>query len=290
MELNKLHIGLNYETYAAEPGFRSSWLHKLKVSPQHFQATLNQPDEDTPAKKLGRLVHSIFENGEQFIDLMKVQPTFTGLTKDGRPSTQSAEAKQAKKEWFSSLPKDTIVVTQDELEILIGIANQVKNSRLLTNMLKGSVRESSLWVKDPATDLLLKIRPDFVMQSGWIADLKTTRLYAKDFPREIFSDKYNSRFYILNAAFYVHCAKLAGLSKSDNITMISLETFPPYGFKCFNLDMGCLSIGFQWVDHLLKQYAECLASNKWPGYTEEVTGLAPPEFPPLPRDLEEASL
>lgn len=285
-ELNTLHHGLSYEQYAAEPGVRASWLHKLKVSPQYFKATINQPDEDTPAKRLGKLIHSVFENGEKFRDEHVVEPVFTGMTKDGKPSTRSAEAINAKKEWYASLPPGTTVVTPDELDVLIGVANQIKNSRLLTNMLKSSIRESSLWVQDPDTGLTLQARPDFITQSGYCVDIKSTRQFAKDFPKEIFSDRYNSRFYILSAAHYVRCLSLAKISKTDNITLLAVETFPPYGIQCFNLDIGCIATGESWRDHLTKLYADCLKADRWPGYKDEVIGLTPPEFVSQPPEEE----
>ncbi len=285
MEKGKLQIGLTYEKYAAEKGFRASFLAKLKISPQHFQATINEPNEDTPAKHLGRLVHSLFENGERFMDTYIIEPKFTGYTKDGRESARSGEAIQAKKDWYASRTPDQIIVTQDELDVLLGVAKSIKNSRLLTNMLKGSIRESSLFVDDDETGVLLQCRPDFVTASGYVVDIKTTRLFARDFPGEIFSDKFGKRFYILGAAHYVHCMKLAKISKTDNITLLAVETFPPYGCIPYNLDIGCIGPGEQWRSHLMGIYAECLKTNIWPGYPDEVVALSPPEDVSLPVEL-----
>jgi hypothetical protein len=285
MELGKLIIGLDYQQYAAEPGFRASSLGKLKISPKYFKESKNEPDEDTPAKHLGRLIHSLFENGEKFMDTYIVQPVFTGKTKDGRDSTQSGEAKQAKKDWYASLAKDAVVVTQDELAVLIGVAKSVKNSRLLTNMLKGSIRESSLFVEDKETGILLQCRPDFISASGYCVDIKSTRQFARDFPQEIFSDKWGKRFYILGAAHYVHCLKLAKISKTDNITLLAVENFGSYGIIPYNLDMGCLAIGEQWRSHLMGIYAECLKTGIYPGYPDEIVGLSPPEYPSLPVEI-----
>jgi hypothetical protein len=287
---NELVIGVPYEQYAAEPGFRASWLNKLKISPQHFLAMKNQEDEDTPAKRLGRLIHSVFENGEKFMDTYIVEPKFTGKTKDGKESARSGEAIQAKKDWYASLDAEAVVVTSEELEVLVGIANQVKNSRLLTNMLKGSVRESSLWVDDPETGVLLQCRPDFVTASGYIVDIKSTRQNARDFPGDIFSDKYGKRFYVLSAAHYVHCARVAKLSKTDSITLLAVETHAPFGFIPYVLDIGCLGPGEQWRSHLMSIYAECLKTGVWPGYPDEVQGLVPPEYVSLPVNLNDAEL
>jgi hypothetical protein len=280
-ELGKLYHGIPYDEYHAQPGLRAGHLKHLMKSPRHLKAAMEEPQADTDALRFGRLVHSIMDNGEKFMDTVIVEPEFTGKTKDGKESKQSKEAKDKKKEWYSQIPKGATVVTEEEYQNVIGISASIMEHRLVRNIMKDSIREQSLWVKDPETGLTLQCRPDLIAQRGFMADWKTTRDASKDaFYQEIF--KIYKRFYILGAAHYAYCSKLAGLKRPNDFTFIAIESTRPWGINIFPMDNGCLDIGERWRAHLTEQFAECMALNQWPSYKQEAVNVLPPEYPDLP--------
>jgi len=276
MELGKLHTGLSYESYAFEEGLRSSDLKLLKKSPAHFKAATRKV---SPAMNLGKAVHGFLEQGPSFMDKYLVEPIFVGKTKDGRDSTQSKEARDKKKEWYASLSPEITVLDSDQHEQLIGILDSIGKHEFLKKMLKGGTRESSLWVKDPETDLILKCRPDFIAAEGYMVDFKTTRDARRHFfSGEIFNAYNDQRpFYILQAAHYAYCAKLAGLSRPDSFTFVAIESSKPFGIKIYPMDHACIEAGNKWREPLTKLYKECLVKNEWPCYKQEAEEIQIPE-------------
>lgn len=281
LELGKLIKGWTYEQYASackeHRALRASMAREGMRSMAHLKVFMDTPTEPTPAMRLGILLHSAVENPARFKERFVVKPKFTGLTKDGRESERSAEAKEKYEHWRATLPGGTIVVNQDEADRLGGMLNAVNNHRIAKAMLRDSVQEGSLIVKDPETGLIMGCRPDLVASRGHLGDLKTTRsAYPEEFVQEIFSRR--GLFYVLSAAHYVHVAKIAGLSTGDTYTFIAVENEPPFGVNVFPLDSGMLSVGEQVRARVAREYAECLATGKWPGYEEKFVQIEIPQY------------
>lgn len=280
-ELGKLHHGVSYEDYAAQEGLRAGHLKHLIKSPRHLRAAMDEPQEDTPALRFGRLIHSIIENGEKFKDTVIIEPEFTGKTKDGRESKNSKEARDKKQDWYANIPKGATVVTQEEHQNIIGIAESINEHKILSKMMERSVRETSLWVKDPKTGLTLQCRPDLIAARGYMIDFKTTRDASEQyFYQEIF--RKHRRFYILGAAHYAYCSRLAGLERPDSFTFVAIESTRPWGINIFPMDSGCLDVGERWREKLTNLYAECIELNHWPSYDQKAVNVTPPEYPDIP--------
>lgn len=284
IEVNTLHQGLNYEQYAAEPGIRASDLKLIKRSPAHMVAAKAIPQEYSEPLEFGKILHMAVENGERFLEMYKVPPEFIGKTKDGRDSTRSKEALEKKAAWFADLPKDAIVVQREWVEPLKGMLGALTKHRLVGNLLKNGVKETSLWVQDPDTGETLKCRPDFISQDGFIVDLKTTRdAHPSFFKNQIFSDRSeDAPFYILQAAHYAHCARVSRVANPDSFIIVAVEKEPPYGVMVYPLDIGCLGPGEQWRAELTQRYADCKKNNVWPSYPEQAVPVVPPQWVSLP--------
>lgn len=284
VEYGKLHQGLTYEQYDAEPGLRSSDLKLIKRSPAHWVEARRNPSPPTDALRFGQVFHMAIEHGKDFIARYKVEPEFTGRTKDGRESTRSAEALAKKEAWYADLPKDAVVVKREWLEPLQGMINAALGHRLVGNLLKNGVRETSLWVEDPETGVVLKCRPDFISEEGFVVDVKTTRDASPGFfKRQIFSDRNEGDpFYVLQAAHYAHCLRAAGIGRGESFVFIAIEKEAPYGIMVYPLDVGCLAPGEQWRSELTGRYAECRRTDTWPAYPEQAYPLVPPQYVSLP--------
>jgi len=281
VENGKLHRGLSYEDYDAIPGLRSSDLKLLKRSPLHWKTAREKKQEPSEAQEFGKIFHSMIENGEDFLQNYKIEPVFIGKTKDGKESTRSAAAKEARDRWYADLRPGAIVVKEAWIETLLGMMAAVKKHRLVGNLLKNGVRETSLWVEDPETGVVLKCRPDFISEQGFLVDIKTTRNAHQD---EFFWDIFGTRgyFYSLQAAHYNHCLRVAGISPGESATIVAIEKEPPYGIMVYPLDVSNLGPGEQWRAHLTKIYAQCLETNTWPCYPEKAHELITPERIELP--------
>lgn len=292
MELNKLHQGLTYDQYAAQPGLRSSDLKLLKRSAEHWKSHKDLKEEDeeegSDALQFGHLFHLAIESPEKFLETYQVAPVFEGPTKEGKMSTQSAAAKQMKKEWYAALKPDSIVVRAEWRDELIGMLQSVRKHRLLRNLLRDGVRETSLWIEDPHTGVTLQCRPDFITEKGHMVDIKTTRdARPRFFRNQIFRDgNENDPFYVLQAAHYAHCARHSNVCLGDRFFFVAIEKKPPYGIMTYALGEPALAPGEQWRHELTKIYANCMKTETWPGYPEEAVETFPPEWVSLPVEEE----
>lgn len=285
--LGQLTHGVTYQQYADAEGLRSGWLQEIRRSPAHLQEAIKNPKEPTPALILGQKIHHALENPEKFLDLAVCAPKFTGLTKDGRESSQSAEARKAKESWYADVElSGKIALTTDDYATITGILKAVREHRLTRNLLAKGYRETSIRVKDPETGQVLKCRPDFIHEEGFLVDHKSARDASRlAFGSEIFSEF--KQFYILNAAHYVHCLKLAGIGRKDEATLIALEKEPPYALNVFPLDAGHLDLGERWRASLTRKYAECVSSGIWPAYDEKAVCLEIPQYSRYPDESSE---
>lgn len=273
-ETGKLHQGLTYEEYVLMPGWRASDLKLFKRSPAHWKAAQTEPQKKSDAMRLGTLFHELLQHGEGHITNFREEPQVDKRTKIGKETLE---------EFRDSLEDGQIPVSQDEMRNLTGMFQSVLNYKILKNLIRDGMREVSGSIIDPETGLPLKFRADFISARGFMCDFKTTRDARNPFfYNQIFSDNFNSPFYILSAAHYVHCANMLKACKSESMTLIAVENEKPWGIKLWPLDIGCLDVGERWRKQITKQIAECVAKDQWPGYEERAEPVIPPQWAKVP--------
>ena len=285
--LNNPYQGMSYEVYAELcknlNAVRSSMVKSIKKSPRHLKWEMDHPREESDALRIGKNVHLMFENTEEFQRRLVHVPVFVGKTKDGKDSTRSKEAAEKKADFLAGLPPDAIIASDDEMDMYAGILNSMREKKFVNRLLKDSIKEVSLFVEDPETGLTLACRPDFITNLGDCCDLKTTRNASHSaFRSAIFSDSPSSPFYILQAAHYAYCMKIAGLGDGKRFTFVAIEKEGPHDFAVYTVDEGHLDIGERWRKKLTKTYADCLQSGRWPGYVDGAQSFDLPAFASLP--------
>lgn len=278
---SELRQGMSYEEYATAEGFRAGYLHPMKQSPAHFWATKDDK-KTSPAMEFGKLFHYALENGERFMDLVKVEPVFEGYTQKGELTTNPncKEVKEKRESWRSGLDAKALIVSMEDYETLAGMLKAMAEHRLVKNIIKDGMRETSGFVRCPETGLMLKFRPDLLTTKGHIVDYKSTRdARYWSFYHEIFSDRPGKRFYVLSAAHYAYCAKLMGMGKDllNKLTYIAVEKPKPHGINLFPMNEACIEFGEEYRAPLMRLYAKCLEDGKWPSYEETTHPMSPPE-------------
>lgn len=276
---NELIKHLPYPDYAAIPALRAGDLKQMHgKSPRHLQVARKSPDNSTGALAFGKLFHLALECPERFRATYVVEPEFTGKTKDGRDSTRSAAAREAKESWYSENAGKPIVARELERDLL-GMIESVLSHKRLGAMLKDGISESTLVVTDPETGIDLKCRPDFITPRGHILDLKTTRNASRGFfTAQIFSDRGQSPFYALQAAHYTHCMKVAKIGHPDLFVIAAIEKEEPWGIMLYPLDTGGIDVGEAHRAHLTREYAKALSSGVWPCYSEDFETVSVPQY------------
>lgn len=64
----------------------------------------------------------------------------------------------------------------------------------------------------------------------------------------------------------------------DKFIFVAVETEPPYGIACYEMAAEDLRVGQVRYRQALRTYQECLASNTWPSYPEQIRTLELPAW------------
>lgn len=275
IEIGKLKQGLSYEEYHEIEALRSSDLKLLKRSPAHWK---QRPIVEKPKEhfEFGKAFHSMVEKRDDFEYV--IEPDVDRRTKAG---------KETLAEFYLNIKPGATILKPEWVPQLHGMLKSIISHSRVKHLLSTGISETSLLVRDPDTGIMLKCRPDHIMETGHLLDIKTTRDASRSFfLNQIFSDRGYSPFFILQAAHYVHCLKIAGISKSDAMTLIAIEKEPPYGIIVYPLDIGCLAIGEQYRAKITEDFAKCLDTDTWPNYSEEILPVSPPQWSPV-QDMDE---
>ena len=137
-----------------------------------------------------------------------------------------------------------------------------------------SARSLFLAPVNPKRTVKVRCRPDILRQGNLIADLKTT----DDAGFRGFQKSFANFHYHRQAAFYCDLVSQITGEKYDTFTIIAVEKTAPYAVQVFALDEGTLEKGREEYQRGLAVYRECMLTNKWPAYSDDVVPLNLPSW------------
>jgi hypothetical protein len=107
-----------------------------------------------------------------------------------------------------------------------------------------------------------------------VPDYKTTAsAEPRAFHRSIFNFGYD-----MQAVFYTDAIQAAELAQDVTFLFIAQETTPPYLVTVHELDYLSLLVGRKRVDRACEIFAECTATDTWPGYSDDIELVGPPNY------------
>jgi exodeoxyribonuclease VIII len=260
-----------YAAYAARGLLRSSHINAGRRSMKHLKQKRDGASDDTDSKRVGRALHTLTLEPDTWQRAVVVAEV-----KSGR--VQWAQAEQ-------DHPGLT-VISPDEYAKVVGMRDAVRRHPLALIILNapGIVEASIVWT-DAETGVDCMARTDRVAGCGEpfaatvVADLKST----KDARERSFCGS------VMEYGYHVQAAHgLAGLNAYDahkglpprerRSVLIAVETEPPHGVLVYELADSMLAEGERVRRRILKQYAECLKADVWPGYNESLNPLEAPAW------------
>lgn len=131
------------------------------------------------------------------------------------------------------------------------------------------IAEGSFYWYDPDTGLLCRCRPDYLTESGFCIDLKTT----VDASEDGFAHSFQKWRYDVQHPFYLdginHAIDQARLprAKAREMIFIAQEKKPPYMVGVYRLDPEDVVLGRYEYKADLATLAKCERENHYPGYT-----------------------
>lgn len=221
-------------------------LKRIALSPAHFLAGL-ETHRDTPAMRLGRLVHTIVLGG---------------------PPSAVWNGERRGNAWkeFQAANEGREIVTVAEVERATAIANAVLESPIARPYLAGKPEVPAEWSYLGRRFCTRGI--DLLGDGDFLTDLKTsTCVEPVRFSRQCLRLGYHAQL-----AAYLRASEALGQPK-QRAFIIGVETVEPYAVTVIHVGPSSLDAGERlnrlWTERLLA----CEAANEWPTYTQSVVEL-----------------
>jgi len=243
----------------------SSGCKQLLRSPAHYRAWKDMPVLATPAMQFGSVVHLLALEPQHVMTRVKLMPV-------DAPTRQST----AGKEWHAQFQRDAvgkIIISVDDFQRATLCVAALKASRGWSLLRpEGRIETSLLWKNGGA---LCKARPDYFSPDATICvDLKTTT----DASREAFMRQLWNMRYDIQAAFYMDGLHATTGTLPHSFVWGVVESEWPHGVKWYRMGHSDLEIARADISIAATLYAECVASNTWPSYDEDVEDIRLPPW------------
>ncbi len=260
-----LHSGIPMADYLALDYASNSRLTVLRQTPAHMKVFADQDIPSTASLVTGRAAHSAVLEPELFEEKYFRAPE--GL-KRGTNDWKALEEQWGAGYVLKAVPSKT----DPGYDGIVAMKDAVWSKKVTKDRLTGGEAELTGIAQDPETGVMFKFRPDYrkvINGVSQITDYKTTRDASEDaFRKSIWNFGYHRQ-----AALYVLGMALLD-EPTDDFVFMAQEKKPPYAVAFWDLDLGALDAGMQQVRNGLRHYAECLSSDKWPGYPDEVRSIS----------------
>ena len=263
--MTELSYNINEHDYFAWDAASNSTLSRMKKSPAHCKAYLDMPVEPTAAMRIGSLIHKRVLEPSLFDDSYLLTPE--GIDR---------RTKVGKAAWaeFQEILNGREPIKSNELLLANMISDSIDAHPAASHYLDGGRAEVSAFWQDPEFDFPCKCRFDFLSNTGYIVDLKTTQdASATEFAKSIYKFGYHRQ-----AAMYMDGHTQCTGITPKGFVFIAVEKEPPYAVGVYVLDAESIALGREEYRELLAEFAKCKLENNWPAYSSEVQELSLPNW------------
>jgi len=259
-----LRLGITNEAYHADPALgRSVADNLLTTCPAKVKHAMGQPSPSSPALLNGGMIHSAV-----------LEPHLTDTEYGCKPAEIDGNSPRtnAYKEAFAEmedanpgkrwLPESDYVMCMD-------VAASVLQHPLAKNLLyhASSLIEHTGFFEIEGTPC--KVRPDlYNKDSGIVLDLKTTiDASPKGFAKSVRQYKY-----LFQTAWYMTALRAMG-ERPKQFVFLVVEKSAPFATACYALENADIEKEVPRVLEAIKIYGECLKTDVWPGYSDDIKTL-----------------
>jgi hypothetical protein len=211
----------------------------LKSPKMFYYKKYEEQRKEEPERhfSIGSALHEMVLEPELFNQNYIIAPKFDKRTKEGKAGYEE----------FLKTSQGKTVLFEDEMEMIQKMAENAMNNETLTELIKDSYRELSIYTVDEKTGLKIRLRPDsFSNNKSTMTDIKTC---LDSSPKKFKGDVY-SYGYSISAAYYMDFAN------KENYVFAAMEKQAPYQVSLYVLDDDMVEYGRQ-------QYRMALDLLKW---------------------------
>ena len=269
--------GISHEEYhrmeiCDAPSISSSGLRALADCPLKywFHSPLN-PKRPAEEKKrhfeLGNAAHDLVLMGPNgWRERHYILPTGFSRAATVKQADAIAAAAAAEKAGLRLL-------AADEYADVIGMAEAL-SAHPISKALTGGKAEQTLAWKDAETGVWLRCRPDWLHDAHRpMPDYKTAvSAHPDDFAKDVANFSYHQQ-----AALYLEgCHAVFGRDPAIPFYFIVQEKSAPYIVQPISLDSQAMEWGRRQNRAAIRKFAACLASGKWPAYSDDFVTVGLP--------------
>jgi len=240
-------------------------LDRLALTPAHYKAWTDGADQpETPALVFGSALHALVLEPGLFAKEWALRPDFGDL--------RTKKAREARDVWTSEHPGVRTIAAEDWTK-LHAMRDAVMRHPVAGKFMEGGQSEQTLIWTDPRTGLLCKARVDKSRPDlGIFGDLKST----DDASPQGFSRSIARYRYHVQDAHYTAGGDVLGIG--DRFVFVAVEKAEPYCVGVYMLDNESALRGDELRAREMDTLNDCLRTDTWPGYADEVTTLALPNW------------
>lgn len=259
-------IDLPAAEYHALDAINKTGLDWISKSPAHYQYLKANPPESTDAMVLGTATHfGVFEPELLYKQFFARPDGIDGRTKEGK----------AKLEELGRQNVGKTMLKFDDFQMIEGMMKAVRSHGTASRLISGGRAEATAVCQEPLHGIRCKARPDYLTAGDAIIDLKTTdNASFFSFQRKVRDFRYH-----VQAAWYLDTVNAAlGTDQYKRFVFLVVEKEAPHGIILYELDEKSIYHGRLEAQANLKTYAECVKSDRWPGYPESLQIMTIPVY------------
>lgn len=262
--------GVASEAYHADRNaVNNSSLKKILKSPASFYSSffMGEKAEPSDAMKLGSAVHLAILEPMKFKEAYVLEPDFG--------DQRSSKNRDKKSEWMASQNPKATFVSQENLEMVTRIAENIADHRDAFLLLRDGKTEISGYYRDPETGIRCKIRPDFFSPNLMtLVDLKTTTdCSISAFSKAIWNYKYH-----IQMAMYSEGISQIEKSKVEFVAFIAVEKTPPYEIAVYIADDAMMDKGIEDYRKALRKLKQSATTGQWTRYQTKMENISLPHW------------
>lgn len=252
------------DAYSNHPGLSQSGAKELLRSPAHFKAYLERDrSEQTPAQRLGTLIHLASLQPQVFDATIVVAPECDKRTKEGKEIWAAFQSSLKEGQEAISL-KDGELVTAVSIAARAGLDKLMKDydgESMITEVpMVGRVNGTDIKGK---LDAIIKTKDGRTI----VVDIKTTTDAGPPFVRDIAIYSY-----FLQSAWYTT------LAHADAFVFLAVEKDYPNEWACYTLDAEAQQKGLVLMNNAIDLFKSCNTFKQFPGYPKEVQTVSLPKW------------
>lgn len=251
---------MNDTDYRAIDALNYSGAKHILLSPAHFNAHLAEERKDTPALKMGRLIHLAALQPDVFHKSVHIEPNVDRRTKDGKSQYEAFKAG---------------IAEGDE------IVDAETHSQITSISISAQAAIASLGLKEIKTEVALVGEFNGAKIKGRI-DLigtdKDANLCVVDLKSCICAEPKSFGRDVASFMYHMQDAWYSTLARARKFYIVALEKNPPFAYRIYTLDEATRGEGVRLMTEATAIYAQCKAFNTWPSYTHEISELSIPKW------------